>query len=82
MLFGVCRDDELIDAGRGEGADVRGDALRVASEDVSRIEAAMQIHYAEDDQRINAGKAAEQGIEIGDAVRFANVSNPDGQACP
>ena len=31
---------------------------------------------------INAGKAAEQGIEIGDAVRFANVSNPDGQACP
>ena len=31
---------------------------------------------------INAGKAAEQGIEIGDAVRFANVSNPEGQACP
>ena len=31
---------------------------------------------------INAGKAAEQGIKIGDAVRFANVSNPDGQACP
>ena len=31
---------------------------------------------------INAGKAAESGIEIGDAVRFANVSNPNGPACP
>ena len=31
---------------------------------------------------INAGKAAEHGIEIGAPVRFANVSNPDGQACP
>ena len=31
---------------------------------------------------INAGKAAEHGIKVGDPVRFANVSNPDGQACP
>ena len=32
---------------------------------------------------INAGKAAEHGIEIGDVVRFANVTNPDGEpSCP
>ena len=31
---------------------------------------------------INAGKAAEYGIEAGVPVRFANVSNPDGPACP
>ena len=31
---------------------------------------------------INAGKAAEHGIEAGVPVRFANVSNPDGPACP
>ena len=31
---------------------------------------------------INAGKAAEYGIEAGVPVRFANVTNPDGQACP
>ncbi len=29
-----------------------------AAEDVGRIEAAMQIHYAEDDERINAGRPA------------------------
>ncbi len=31
---------------------------------------------------INAGEAGLQGIEIGDAVRFANVSNSEGIACP
>lgn len=31
---------------------------------------------------INAGEAGIQGIEIGDAVRFANVPNSEGIACP
>jgi uncharacterized membrane protein (UPF0127 family) len=31
---------------------------------------------------INAGEAAQRGIQIGDSVRFANVSSSDGAACP
>ena len=31
---------------------------------------------------INAGKAAEHGIEAGVPVRFANVPNSNGAACP
>ncbi len=41
-----------------------------ASEDVSRIEAAMQIHYAEDDQRINAGKAAYEEALAAQGITF------------